>query len=128
MDQESKNNKTPIPLPDMKFIWWIAATLGILFWVGAFFLWFQKGLDEALLFYFNPARIEYTALIRISEFFSAYGMATITVVYLTYLLASQKFKQLNAPLTIYLFIIMSLGLSGIAGDLVKEVFARPRPI
>jgi undecaprenyl-diphosphatase len=128
MVQSSDNEKKPIPLPEMKPIWWIAATLGTIFWFAAFILWFQKELDETLLFYFNPARNEYTTLIQISAWLSAYGMAMITVVYLTYLIFSQKFSQLNAPLTIYLFIIMSLGLSGIAGDLLKEVIARPRPI
>ena len=91
-------------------------------------LWFQKGIDERVLFFFNPARIEYTPLVSISELLSDYGMAAITIIYIIYFLAALKVKQLDAPLTIYLFIVMSLGLSGIAGDLLKEIFARPRPI
>ena len=55
-------------------------------------------------------------------------MAVIAGIYVVYLLLSQVRKDLEAPLSIYLFAICSLGLSGIAGDLLKEVFARPRPI
>jgi undecaprenyl-diphosphatase len=55
-------------------------------------------------------------------------MAVIAGIYVVYLLVFQVSKHLEAPLSMYLFAICSLGLSGIAGDLIKEVFARPRPI
>ena len=54
-------------------------------------------------------------------------MAAITVLLVVYLLVSKKLRLLDAPLTVYLHTICSFGLSGIAGDLLKEILARPRP-
>jgi len=119
---------TPIEPPAMKPCWRIAAFAGIPFWIAAFALWYQKGIDEWLLFFFNPARMDYSPLVKLSELLSDYGIAAITIIYILYFLAALKFKQLDAPLTIYLFILTSLGISGIAGDLLKEILARPRPI
>lgn len=118
---------TPITPPDMKPSWQIAAFAGIPLWIAAIVLWYQKGIDERLLFFFNPARIDYTPLVRLSELLSDYGIAAITIIYIIYFLAALKFKQLDAPLTIYLFLVLSLSLSGVAGNLIKELFARPRP-
>jgi undecaprenyl-diphosphatase len=118
---------TPTKLPAMKPSWQIALFAGIPFWIAAIALWLQKGIDERLLFFFNPARIEYSPLIWLSELLSDYGIAAITIIYIIYFLAALKFKQLDAPLTIYLFLVLSLSLSGVAGNLLKELFARPRP-
>lgn len=102
--------------------------LGIGFWIIGFVLWSQQDIDEAALFYYNAARIARTPIVVLSEWLSAYGMAVITAVFVVYLLAAHVFPQLDAPLSIYLYTICSLGLSGIAGDLLKEIIARPRPV
>jgi undecaprenyl-diphosphatase len=130
MEQQEKPARTgtPVKLPAMKPSWQIAAFAGIPFWVAAIVLWLQKGIDERLLLLFNPARINYKPIVGISELLSDYGIAIITIIYIIYFLTALKFKQLNAPLTIYLFLVMSLSLSGVAGNLLKEFFARPRPI
>jgi membrane-associated phospholipid phosphatase len=124
----NKNDGTPIFLYDIKKIWIICLTSGSVFWLIGFILWAQQQFDEAVLFYYNPARIVYDPIVIISQWLTSYGMAAITGIFVVYLLVSQKLKFLDAPLTIYFYIICSLGLSGIAGDLLKEVFARPRPI
>jgi undecaprenyl-diphosphatase len=72
-------------------------------------------------------RIANDPTIMLSKWLSSYGMAVITVIFVAYLLVSQKLKSLDAPLTVYFYTICSFGLSGIAGDLLKEIFARPRP-
>jgi membrane-associated phospholipid phosphatase len=51
----------------------------------------------------------------------------ILIVVNRYLLVSKKFTYLDAPLTVYFYTICSFGISGIAGDLLKEILARPRP-
>jgi len=131
MEQQRETSSeigTPIEPPAMKPCWRIAVFAGIPFWIAAIALWYQKGIDEWLLFFFNPARIDYSLLVKLSALLSDYGIAAITIIYILYFLAALKFKQLDAPLTIYLLILISLGISGIAGDLLKEILARPRPI
>jgi undecaprenyl-diphosphatase len=66
-------------------------------------------------------------IVVVSKWLTSNGMATITTLFVIYLIASKKFKSLDAPLTIYFYTICSFGLSGIAGDLLKLVIARPRP-
>jgi len=119
---------TPILLPDTKRIWIACFVLGTVLWAIALILWAQGEIDETVLFYFDPMRITMDPIVVLSKWFSANGMATITILFVVYLLVSKKVKYLDAPLTVYFYIICSYGLSGIAGDLLKEVFARPRPI
>ena len=119
---------TPIEKLGTRKSWVLYLTLGILLWFVALILWWQMEIDETLLFYFSPARKAYTSLVALSQWLSSYGMAVITSLFVVYRLASLKFRSLNAPLTIYFYTICSFGLSGILGDLLKFVFARPRPI
>lgn len=123
-----KNNGTPIVLPDKKKMWAACIVSGAVLWLIGLILWKQAQIDEVVLFYFNDARISYTPIIVLSQWFTSYGMAFTTGIFVVYLLISQKFKYFDAPLTYYLYTIFSFGLSGIAGDILKEVFSRPRPI
>jgi undecaprenyl-diphosphatase len=66
-------------------------------------------------------------IVVLSKWLSSYGMAVITAIFVIYLLFSKKFKSLDAPLPVYFYTICSYGLSGIAGDILKEILARPRP-
>jgi len=119
---------TPIPLLDVKKVARTAVLLGIVFWILALILWRQQGLDETALFYFDPMRVAYTPFVAVMQWLSGYGMALIAVLLALYLAASHFIEGLNAPLTIYLYTITSMALSGIAGDLLKEVIQRPRPV
>lgn len=118
---------TPVPVPDTRKIWIICGVIGIVFWIIALALWAQGGIDKAVLFYFDPMRVIKAPIVVVSKWLSSYGMAAVTIIYVLYLLISKKLPILDAPLTVYIYIICSYGLSGIAGDLLKEVFARPRP-
>lgn len=126
----SSNQKkgTPVPLPDPKQLWTCSVLLGALFWIFGLLLWWQGGIDKVILYYFNPQRVAYTPLIALSKILSSYGMAAITILILLYLAFSKLFPSLDASLTVYFYTICSFGLSGIAGDLLKEVIARPRPL
>jgi undecaprenyl-diphosphatase len=123
----NQDQGTSIPLPDTKRIWIACFVFSAVFWILALILWAQGGIDEAVLFYYNPMRIALDPIVVLSKWLSSNGMAAITVLFVVYLLASKKFEYLDAPLTVYFYTICSYGLSGIAGDLLKEVFARPRP-
>jgi membrane-associated phospholipid phosphatase len=123
----NKGEGTPIPLPDEKRTWIACFALGAVFWIIALALWAHMGIDEAVLFYYNPMRIAMDPIVFLSTWLSSNGMAAIMVLFVVYLLASKKLKSLDAPLTVYFYTICSFGLSGIAGDLLKLVLARPRP-
>jgi undecaprenyl-diphosphatase len=123
-----KDHGTPIKLPETKQLWIICVILGALFWIIGLVLWWQQGLDKAVLFYFNPMRIAKAPMVIFSKWLTSYGMAAITSIFITYLILSKVIKSLDAPLTIYFYTICSFGISGIAGDLLKFILARPRPL
>jgi undecaprenyl-diphosphatase len=116
----------PLTLNRQTFL--ILIVIAILFWISGVILWAQVGIDKAVLFYYNPMRYAMDPIVVLSKWFSSNGMATITILFVVYLLVSKKLKSLDAPLTIYFYTLCSYGLSGIAGDLLKYVFARPRPL
>ncbi len=119
---------TPILIPDTKEIWRICAFLGAVFWIIAIVLWGQQGIDDTILFFFDEMRIAKDPIVVFSKWLSSNGMAIITILFITYLLMSKMMKTLDAPLTIYFYTICSFGISGIAGDLLKLILARPRPL
>jgi len=123
----NQENGTPIRLPDTKRIWITCFLLGAMFWIIGLVLWWQGGIDKTILFYYDAQRIANDPAVILSKWLSSSGMAAITVLFLGYLLFSKIFKSLDAPLTVYAYTLFSFGLSGIAGDLLKMVFARPRP-
>lgn len=127
LKDSDKDKGTPILLPDTKRIWIACFVLGAMFWIIGLILWAQRGIDEAVLFYYNPMRIAMDPIVVLSQWLSSYGMAAITILFVVYLFISKKLHSFDAPLTVYFYTICSFGLSGIAGDLLKEVFARPRP-
>jgi len=122
-----KDKGTPILLPNAKSIWIACFALGIVSWIVGLVLWWQQGIDVTVLFYYNAMRIVNDPIVIYSQWLSSYGMAAITAIFVAYLLVSHKLKSLDAPLTVYFYTICSFGLSGIAGDVLKEIFARPRP-
>jgi len=119
---------TPILLPDTKKIWRICAFLGALFWIIALVLWGQQGIDDTILFFFDEMRIAKDPIVVFSKWLSSNGMAIITSIFVVYLTLSKIINQLDAPLTVYFYTICSFGISGIAGDLLKLILARPRPL
>ena len=129
ISKETKQDKgTPILLPNLKKAWRACFVLGAVFWIIGLILWAQGEIDEAVLFHYNPMRIAMDPIVVVSKWFSSNGMATISILFVVYLLASKLLKSLDAPLTVYFYTIFSFGFSGIAGDLLKMVLARPRPI
>jgi len=127
--KDTNNDKgTPILLPDTKRTWIACFGIGAMFWIIGLIFWAQGGIDEAVLFYYNPMRIAKDPIVVLSKWLSSNGMATITILFVVYLLVSKLIKSLDAPLTVYFYTICSFALSGIVGDLLKGVFARPRPL
>lgn len=119
---------TPIELPNVKNVWVACLISGAVLWLVGLILWKQGQIDKVVLFYFNDARIAYSPIVVLSKWFSSYGMAITAGVFVIYLLISLKFKYFDAPLTFYLYTICSFAISGIAGDLLKLILSRARPV
>lgn len=107
--------------------WILIFSVAVFSGMIAFLLWFQKGIDFSVLVAHNAVR-EIIPVVNIAQAFTSFGMTAISVVVFAYLILAQvngKFK--NAQI-IALVILFSFAVAGIAGDLLKEVFNRARPM
>jgi membrane-associated phospholipid phosphatase len=123
-----QNSNRPENIPVSNRIWKLCLLTGGVLWGIGIILWFEQGIDEKVLTFFDAARVAHGPSIIFQEWLTSYGMAVISGIYVIYLLVSQVSQRLNAPKTIYLYAICSLVTSGIFGDILKEVLARHRPL
>ena len=114
----------PFPIENA---WRICIILALLLWGSAFVLWAHGEIDEQVLFYYDPLRAGQAPAILLSQALSTYGIALIALLYGLHLWLGTTFEHVKVPVAIYVLILCSLGLSGIAGDVLKVVFSRPRP-
>jgi membrane-associated phospholipid phosphatase len=116
-----------IPQPDMRRIWLRAGVPGVVLWALALVLWAQGGLDRWALFHFDQARVAGASWLGIFLAFTGYGMTAIALLYVLYYLVQTRRPAWDAPRTLSLYVILSFAFSGVVGDLLKMVIARPRP-
>jgi len=95
-------------------------------WGTAFLVWAQGGMDKAVQIVHNPLR-EVPFLTAAARALSTYGMAFCVLVYLVILTLSFKFDGLKDVRKVYPLVLLSFAFAGIAGDLSKGIFGRPRP-
>jgi membrane-associated phospholipid phosphatase len=98
----------------------------LILWILAVTLWIQGDIDRNIIIAHNTLYGD-NVISGIFQFFSKYGMALITAVYILNLLLSYKIKVLKSSYPLYILILLSFGIGGIAGDLLKEVFEKARP-
>ena len=125
--ERSENAGTPVPaikLPRPTRLFILIAPL--LLWGVALLLWAQRDVDRIILVWHEAFRVN-EGLVYVFRSISRYGMPFIVFVFLCYLALSMRWKALGATYTVYLLVILSFGIGGIAGDLLKEVLDRPRP-
>ena len=96
-------------------------------WCLAMGLWFFNDLDKTILFALNNGNFSGSILV-FSKLISRYGMALIAGVNLVLLLYTFKDESMKSLRPVFLLTILSFGVAGISGDLLKQVFGRPRPI
>jgi undecaprenyl-diphosphatase len=99
----------------------------IITWSLALGLWYIKILDKNILFALNNANYSNTIAI-FSKFISRYGMALIASINLVMLLYTFKDEKMKPLRPVFLLTILSYGIAGISGDILKQVFNRSRPI
>ena len=104
----------------------IIVVTAIVLWSIAFFLWGQVKLDKWLLLSQNRMRTN-ELLVSVAQAATRYGMALIVLVYLLYLLFAFRYEKLRDAYRIYLIVLLMFGFAVIGGDILKEVFNRPRP-
>jgi len=102
------------------------AISSLILWILAVALWTQNNIDQNIVIAHNSL-YEQNTISGIFQFFSKYGMALITAVYILNLLLSYKIEELKSSYPLYILILFSFGLGGIGGDLLKEVFDKARP-
>jgi len=113
-----------LQLTSQRTLWLLASAAA--FWGAAVLIWTQKGLDKAVQIAQNQLR-EVPFLTRTAGALSTYGMAFCILVYLIFLAMSFKFDGLKDIRIIIPLVILSFALAGIAGDVSKGAFGRPRP-
>ena len=99
----------------------------IITWSLALGLWYFKDLDKTVLFALNNANFNNTITI-FSQLVSRYGMAVIAGINMILLLYTFKDEKMKNLRPVFLVTILSYGFAGISGDILKQVFDRPRPI
>ena len=104
----------------------IIVMIAIVLWSIAFFLWGQVKLDKWLLISQNGLRTN-ELVVSVAQAATRYGMSVIVLVYLLYLLFAFKYEKLRDAYRIYLIVLLMFGFAVIGGDILKEVFNRPRP-
>ena len=95
-------------------------------WGVALLLWARHGLDETLALWSAGLEPD-SLLIALARAASSYGKPVMGVILLLGLIVSVVGESLRHHRRVYLLTLMSLALSGIAGDLLKLVVERPRP-
>ena len=104
----------------------IIIAVALILWGMGFLLWMQVGIDKAVLFHHNVLQAD-DILISVTQTVTHYGMPLITFLYLIHLLRAFSLGRWQDDYRIYLLVLMSFGIGGIGGDLLKEVFDRARP-
>jgi hypothetical protein len=95
----------------------------IVLWSIGFLLWRQGELDKWLLTSQEGLRTN-EVVAGVAQVATEYGMSTIVLVYLLYLLFAFKYEKLRDAYRIYLLVLLMFGFAGIGGDILKEVFNR----
>ena len=106
--------------------WSAVAGAASMAWCAALLLWAQHGIDEAVILW--AAGLDPTGtLIGLARVASRYGKPVMGVILLTGLAASIRLQSWKPVRPVFLLTLLSLVLSGAAGDLLKELVDRPRP-
>jgi membrane-associated phospholipid phosphatase len=106
---------------------WIALLTGAAAaWCLAVLVWARHGADEALALW-SAGLDRQGPWIDLASAASGYGKPAMGALLLAALVVSISAPGGRRDRPVFLLTLMSLGISGVAGDLLKELIARPRP-
>ena len=121
------NSVTPISIEMPKPRQLAILIAALLIFMAALLLWQQQALDDRLVVLHNQIYTN-TALRSAFEAVSRYGMGFISLSYAALVLLSFRDEALASNRPLFLFIIFTFAIGSVSGDLMKEVFARARPV
>ena len=99
---------------------------GLAFWAAAIGLWIQKDWDKAIQIAHNGLRQVAAATVP-AQLFSIFGMSTVLALFLILFIGLYKDPDSEDVRRTAWIILLSFTLAGFAGELLKLIFARPRP-
>ena len=114
----------PIELRSMLLATLLGSGLSLI--LIAIFLWMQQDVDQAVLTWTNGAR-ESGVIVHLAQALTRYGMALIAFGLLAYMSVTFLAPSLVDTQRLSVVFLLSFSIIGGGGDLLKEVFKRPRP-
>ena len=99
----------------------------IVLFVVALLLWKHQRLENDILIQCNYF-IRNGIYLHFFQFISRYGMGMISMLFGVLVFLSFQKRELEHNSILFMFIIFSFALSSVAGDLMKEIVGRARPV
>ena len=121
----NQDQRISIALSPAKAITALASSIIIL--VVALMLWKQQQFENNILIACNYY-FEHDAYRHFFQFISRFGMGMISVSFAVLVFLSFREKQLAHLSNMFMYAIFSFALASIAGDLLKEIIGRARPV
>lgn len=101
--------------------------LSALFFIISILLWIQKDIDNSVVIW-NNYIYENESYLKFFKFISRFGMGIISLMYSILIFLTFRNKELGHIKTLFLFVVLSFAMGSVAGDLLKEVIGRSRPV
>jgi membrane-associated phospholipid phosphatase len=95
--------------------------------LAALILWKQQRYDDRILIAFNYF-FNHKIYIQFFQFLSRYGMGIIALLFSLLIFLSLRNGGFEKDNAVFIFILFSFAIGGIAGDLIKEIVDRSRPV
>ncbi len=101
--------------------------IAALFYIVALYLWNQHGIDYRIVLMHNVI-YENEFYLKFFQFISHFGMGIISLIYSLLIFLSIRNTELDHHRALFLFILFTFVSGSIAGDLLKEIIGRARPV
>lgn len=90
-------------------------------------LWMEQDFDRRFLLAHNPLRDD-PAIVALSRAFTRFGMSSICLMLLACIAASSRIPALRETRAVLLVVVFSFAAATLAGELLKVLLGRARPI
>jgi undecaprenyl-diphosphatase len=107
----------------LRFVVIASVTIAIL----SSLLWIEGDFDREFLLAHNPFR-DNPAVVALCRALTRFGMSAICLMLLACIAATFRFPAFREARAVLLVVLFSFSAATLAGDLLKELLGRPRPI